>query len=97
MKRVLSHACLGLAVTAGVAILADQGRAQAQERCYGIARAGSNDGVGASEAPGSSKVNFQGDAWVMVARGTCLTTPLPVQPDGTPRRGSLQPLERDLP
>lgn len=65
------------------------------ERCYGVARAGQADGV---EEPGrldSGTVDYQGDAWMWVPRGTCLTTPLPPRPDGTPRRGSLQPLERD--
>ena len=78
------------------AILATAASAQ-DERCYGVARAGENDGLGRREAPGSSTVDFQGDAWVAVPVGTCLTTPLPVQPDGTPRRGALEPLDRDLP
>jgi len=78
------------------AILATAASAQ-DERCYGVARAGENDGLGRREAPGSSTVDFQGDAWVAVPAGTCLTTPLPVQPDGTPRRGALEPLDRDLP
>ncbi len=79
------------------AVPASEVLAQAKERCYGIARAGANDGIGDAATPGGSTVNFQGDAWVLVPRGTCLTTPLPVQPDGTPRRGALRPLERDLP
>jgi hypothetical protein len=33
----------------------------------------------------------------MVASGSCMTMPLPVQPDGTPRRGALEPLDRDRP
>ena len=93
MRRVFLLA--GLATT--LAVPAGQALAQAQERCYGVARAGANDGIGDAEVAGGSKVNFQGDAWVSVPRGTCLTTALPVQPDGTPRRGALQPLERDLP
>ncbi len=71
--------------------------AQSQERCFGVAPAGANDGIGSGGAPGSSTVDFQGDAWVMVPAGTCLTMALPVQPDGTPRRGALEPLERDRP
>lgn len=93
MRRAFFHtlAAATLALSAGAAV------AQPQERCYGIAPAGANDGIGKADTPGGSKVAFQGDAWVWVPRGTCLTTPLPVQPDGTPRRGALQPLERDLP
>jgi uncharacterized membrane protein len=73
------------------------GAAAAEERCYGVARAGENAGIGTAEAPGTSTVDFQGDAWIMVPDGTCLTMPLPVQPDGTPRRGALEPLDRDRP
>ncbi len=93
MRRVLFHglAAATLALSAGGAF------AQPQERCYGVAQAGANDGIGKADRPGGSKVAFQGDAWVWVPRGTCLTIALPVQPDGTPRRGALQPLERDLP
>ena len=67
----------------------------ADERCYGIAPAGKNDGIDDREAPGSSTVDFQGNAWIVVPDGTCLTQPVPVQPDGTPRRGALEPLDRD--
>jgi hypothetical protein len=31
-----------------------------------------------------------------VPQGSCLTTTLPPQQNGTPRRGSLVPLQRDL-
>jgi uncharacterized membrane protein len=71
--------------------------AHADERCYGIAKAGENDGLDAREAPGSSTVDYQGNAWVMVPDGACLTRPVPLQPDGTPRRGALEPLDRDRP
>lgn len=88
---------LSASATIGLSSLATFAPAQtpAQERCYGIATAGGNDGVGASETPGGSTVDYQGDAWIWVPQGTCLTTPLPVQPDGTPRRGALEPLDRD--
>jgi len=83
-----------LAVAAPLPALA---QAAGQERCYGVARAGANDGIGTREDPGSSAVDWQGDAWTSVAAGTCLTQPLPPQPDGTPRRGALEPLDRDRP
>lgn len=44
-----------------------------QEKCYGVALAGQNDcqaGPGTSCA-GTSKVNYQGDAWKLVPKGTC--------------------------
>jgi uncharacterized membrane protein len=89
LLKALALAALGFGTLPGVA--------SAEERCYGVALAGENQGIGAREAPGSSSVDYQGDAWVMVPDGTCLTRPLPVQPDGTPRRGSPEPLDRDRP
>lgn len=80
-----------------VLALALAGQAAADERCYGVAPAGGNQGIGTEAAPGTSTVAYQGDAWMLVPDGTCLTMPLPVQPDGTPRRGSLEPLDRDRP
>ncbi len=44
-----------------------------KEKCYGISLAGKNDcaaGAGTSCA-GTSRVNYQGNAWKYVARGTC--------------------------
>ena len=88
----LKVACLAaLGLVAGTAAFAQD------ERCYGVARAGQNDGIAAREAPGTSSVDYQGNAWVAVPAGTCLTMPVPVQADGTPRRGSLEPLDRDRP
>jgi uncharacterized membrane protein len=85
------------ALVAALLATAPVAHAQAQERCYGVARAERNDGLDRREAPGGSTVDFQGNAWVTVPAGTCLTMALPVQPDGTPRRGSLEPLDRDRP
>jgi len=64
------------------------------EKCYGVSLAGENDcaaGVGTTCA-GTSKVDYQGNAWKAVAAGTCETMELP---DG--RMGSLTALDRDLP
>ena len=44
-----------------------------KEKCYGISLAGKNDcaaGAGTSCA-GTSRVNYQANAWKYVARGTC--------------------------
>ncbi len=44
-----------------------------KEKCYGVAKAGQNDcaaGPGTTCA-GTSKVDFQGNAWKYVAKGTC--------------------------
>jgi uncharacterized membrane protein len=47
----------------------------AKERCYGVSLAGKNDcaaGPGTSCA-GTSKVNYQGNAWKYVKAGECKT------------------------
>jgi uncharacterized membrane protein len=72
--------------------------AQAKEKCYGIALAGQNDGLDEGGAGShSSTVDYQGNAWVLVDAGTCLEKELPPMADGSPRKGALEPLNRDLP
>lgn len=94
---------LPLAASLATAMALAGGHAQAQpagmEKCYGISLAGQNDcaaGPGTSCA-GSSTVDFQGNAWTLVATGTCTEVELPAMADGTPRTGSLEELDRDLP
>ena len=68
--------------------------AAGKEKCFGVSLAGQNDcaaGKGTTCA-GTSKVDYQGNAWTLVPAGTCVTTKLP---DG--RVGSLTSLKRDLP
>ncbi len=65
-----------------------------KEKCFGISLAGKNDckaGAGTTCA-GTSKVNYQGNAWTLVAKGTCVSMTLPGN-----RKGSLTELMRDLP
>jgi uncharacterized membrane protein len=61
----------------------------AMEKCYGTSLAGQNDcaaGPGTS-CSGTSKRDYQGDAWKKVPVGTCITT-------ATPKgMGSLTPLK----
>ncbi len=68
------------------------------EQCYGISLAGKNDckaGPGTTCA-GSSKVDYQGNAWTLVPKGTCEKLAWnKVLPQG--RKGSLTELKRDLP
>jgi uncharacterized membrane protein len=63
------------------------------EKCFGIALAGQNDcaaGPGTS-CEGTSTVNFQGNSWIQVPKGSCQYI---VSPDGP---GSLSALERNKP
>ncbi len=73
----------GLAATLAIALCAASA-AQAEpkketEKCYGVAKAGHNDcaaGPGTSCA-GTSKTDYQGDAWTLVEKGTCTTIKTP--------------------
>ena len=61
----------------------------AMEKCYGVSLAGKNDcaaGPGTSCA-GTSKVDYQGDAWKNVPAGTCASIKTPKG------AGSLQPIK----
>ena len=65
-----------------------------KEKCFGVAMAGKNDcaaGAGTTCA-GTSKINYQGNEWKYVAKGTCTTMMLPGG-----RHGSLKALTRDIP
>ena len=65
------------AAVAGTMAAAQQNapaNAGARERCYGVAMRGQNDcaaGPGTSCA-GTSTVDYQGNAWKYVARGSCV-------------------------
>ena len=69
------------ALTSGSA-LADEKKKEMKaevEKCYGVSRAGKNDcaaGPGTSCA-GTSKVDYQGNAWKNVPKGTCTTIKTP--------------------
>lgn len=74
-------------------------QSDAMEKCFGISLAGANDcaaGPGTSCA-GTSTVDYQGNAWTLVAAGTCGEIELPAMADGSERMGSLEELDRDLP
>jgi uncharacterized membrane protein len=65
-----------------------------KEKCYGVALKGQNDcaaGPGTT-CQGTSTVDYQGNAWKFVDGGTCTTMELPGG-----RKGSPQPLTRDIP
>ena len=82
-------AALGMAASSQSAVAAD-----GVEKCYGVAKAGENDcaaGKGTSCA-GTSKIDYQGNAWKLVPKGTCETMELP-----DARKGSLEAVDRDLP
>lgn len=98
-NRPVTKAAIATAVASALAAFAAPAVAAENEKCYGVSLAGDNDcaaGPGTTCA-GSSTVDYQGNAWTLVPAGTCMDIELPNQADGTPRNGSLEALERDLP
>ena len=84
MKSVAIAGAVAAAMTAHSTTTAE---AAAKEKCFGISLAGENDcaaGPGTTCA-GSSKVDYQGDAWTLVDAGTCKDIEVPAMADGTPR------------
>ncbi len=79
---VLAMALCGALLAATAATAADG--AAAGEKCYGVALKGKNDckaGPGTTCA-GTSKVDYQSNAWKMVPAGTCEKTASPSSPTG---------------
>ena len=83
--RTLSLGALALvALTSGAAMAQTtsapmDGAKPAMEKCYGVSMAGKNDcaaGPGTTCA-GTSKVDYQGNAWKYVPAGTCTSIQTP--------------------
>lgn len=77
----MTLATLALAALAsGAALAQDAAKGKAEmEKCYGVALAGKNDcraGAGTSCA-GTSKTDYQGNAWKYVPKGTCTSMKTP--------------------
>ncbi len=99
MKPTVKTVAIASAMFAAFAAQTSQVDAASKEKCYGVSLAGENDcaaGPGTTCA-GTSKVDYQGNAWTLVDAGTCAEIDLPAMADGTPREGSLEPLDRDRP
>ena len=95
-RRSVNLALIGslAAAIAAVSSPAAAAEEKSQEKCYGVALAGKNDcaaGPGTT-CSGTSKVDYQGNAWKLVPKGTCTTMEVPGG-----RKGSLTSLSRDLP
>lgn len=96
MKKTLT---LAAALSAAMTMAASEAPAAgAKEKCFGISLAGQNDcaaGPGTTCA-GTSKVDYQGNAWTLVPSGTCTSMTLKTA-DGRDIKGSLEEQDRDLP
>ena len=89
----LTHLAVATAAAAFVSTGALAGPVKAQptkDKCYGVSLAGKHDcaaGAGTSCA-GTSKRDYQGNAWKYVAKGTCAKIKTPKG------NGSLKPIAR---
>lgn len=92
MSRSITLAALALGALSATTVLAQGKEAPAPikvEKCYGVSMAGKNDcaaGPGTTCA-GTSKADYQGNAWKNVPAGTCVTIE---RPNG---KGSLTPIQ----
>lgn len=100
MTAMTSRLVLGASLACALGAMAvTPVMAEEMEKCFGVALAGQNDcaaGPGTTCA-GTSKVDYQGNAWKLVPAGTCMMMELPAAEDGMARSGSLEALERDVP
>lgn len=90
-KTHLTAALLAGSLATAMALIASPAPAQdaGKEKCYGVSLAGKNDcaaGPGTTCA-GTSKVDYQGNAFKLVAKGTCTTMKTPKG------MGSLEPMK----
>jgi len=97
MKRASTKLTGFIGASMGVALLfavSQQGAVAGKgERCYGISKAGKNDcaaGKGTTCA-GTSTIDYQGNAWKYVAKGTCRNIKTPYG------KGSLRPINKRNP
>ncbi len=97
-RRVFTSAMLASAVASalsmGSIVSATSASAAGKEKCFGVALKGQNDcaaGAGTSCA-GTSTIDYQGNSWKYVEKGTCMSMELPGD-----RKGSTEPQTRDVP
>jgi len=92
MTKTAASLAVAGALAAALASLTAPATAQqsTKEKCFGVSLKGMNDcaaGPGTTCA-GTAKVDYQGNAWKLVPKGSCtsLSTPL--------GNGSLEPIKR---
>jgi uncharacterized membrane protein len=85
---------LAVALASALAVAAQPAAAASKEICYGISKAGENDcaSTGDSTCAGTSKVDYDPNAWKVVPKGTCESIAVTLK-DGTARTGSLTPVD----
>lgn len=90
MTRSAAIRITAIAMSASLATAPAHAANPQMEKCYGVAKAGKNDcaaGPGTSCA-GTATRDYQGDAWKLVPKGSCIKTQTPRGP------GALTPVNR---
>ncbi|MGE0212783.1 MAG: DUF2282 domain-containing protein [Parvibaculaceae bacterium] len=89
-RTATTMSTLALAAALQTALALPAAAEEAKEKCYGVALKGQNDcaaGEGTTCA-GTSTIDYQGSAWKLVPKGTCVTMQTPHGP------GALEPVKR---
>lgn len=89
-RIVTTISSLALAASLQAALALTAAADEVKEKCYGVALKGQNDcaaGEGTTCA-GTSTIDYQGSAWKLVPKGSCVTMQTPHGP------GSLEPVKR---
>ncbi len=89
-KTTAISLALAGALSAALASVPASAQESTKEKCYGVSLKGMNDcaaGPGTTCAA-TSKVDYQGNAWKLVPKGTCMTISTPQG------NGSLAPIKR---
>ncbi|GAA0237100.1 DUF2282 domain-containing protein [Marinomonas primoryensis] len=74
MKNKTASLALALGTAVAISAVSVPAQAASKEKCYGVALAGQNDcaaGPGTSCA-GTSKADYQANAWKLVPAGSCV-------------------------
>lgn len=88
-SKIVTSIAIAAALTSALAT-ATTSKAAEKEKCFGISLKGQNDcaaGPGTTCAA-TSRVDYQGNAWKLVEKGSCVTTQTPFGP------GSLTAIKR---
>lgn len=85
-SQLASGTALAMALGAALTLAASPVAAQSadKEKCFGVSMKGKNDcaaGPGTTCA-GTSKMDYQGNAWTYVPKGSCEKTASPKSPTG---------------
>jgi uncharacterized membrane protein len=96
-QYMLPAAALALALGAAFVALPAAAQQADKEHCYGVALKGKNDcaaGPGTTCA-GTSKVDYQANAWSLVPKGTCEKTVSKTSPTGFGQLKAFKATEKE--